>query len=1082
MNLEYKDDIARLLRKSSLDLEYELECIIGGPINDLNNKDDFMNVLKRLKGKQRFSRMTKNNTLLISFDNYDKDYSIITKHLSRVVINGNGLINQYIKTNSLKSMIDNVKFESKYIENINKDIIKDENYNIRFNLKKEKDIAPTNTHIINLIKEWHSIKKYFRRKTTYTFYEEEDDFKIDISMVSSNYNKMSKYSKTIQESNVLYNRNITYELEVEYIGNKKDNIKDKFHVKFDENKILTKKEKNESEVTTYTNYIADKFINIINIILQAKYKTFFVIGYRDKLNVNKSFKSLVKDDKSTFLPNVIDLEHKNILQLPIFNYLSNDYDKNIRIDYAVTDKTDGIRYLLFIDNIGKCYFKGRDSENNEIKSYNYTGTIIKEYANSLFDGELINKTLDGKTIQNFYIFDAYFSKGKNLTRLPFGNKTKPDFRYYHIVELEKHFEKSDTILQDDSIPPLYLLKIFKKVFYYGDTSDKLKSKMKGIDINDSKEIAKVTSKYDKKIFDGIDKILKKCNIMYGGTLKEGHMYSYPLDGLIFQPVNLGVNQEHLGKPAKKIGGTWNSAFRWKPSNELTIDFKVKFNKNAKTGKYEEYYYKNNKYIQATLFCKLWKSPVHKNMLAYKLVNNGDIFEKYNEDYAFSPIYPYNGERIKDSLLDNTSQIYLLVDNQNKIRCVNNDIINDGNTIECMYDFKKEKQFRWVPKKARYNKTPNAFMTAMGAWKLINNPITTKMILNKEKANMTEDYYNKQQSTESKSMRHFHNFVKEEIIKRGLKGPSSKSSQSMRKSKKTLEKEDLSLNIISNKSVLDLGGGRGGDFFKYKTNGANKLILMDISPDNIYNVEKGAAVRIMKSSFGNQYFKSFISNSMLILGDMSKNIANGDAALDNLNKYYLDILYGRIKPKSGKLSRMFNVGINGFDLVVCNLAIHYMFKSKDILHNFLENVQQNLVSKGYFIGTFLDGNEIIKSLKDKTKIEGYHKKTKKLVWSIEKVNPKDDLFEDNNFINQRIIAYMDTFMKPTEEYLVDIDFLEKEANKYDLELIDSKMFIDKQDSMFSKYKIKNEENYKNIEMNDIIKQWCSFHRWFMFQKK
>lgn len=1075
INLEYKDDIGRLLRKSSLDSNYELECIIGGLHKDINNKDDFQNVLKRIKGKKRFSNMTKNNSLSISFNNNDRNYSIITKHLSRVVISGNSLINEYIKTNSVKSMIDNIKFESKFIDNVTKDIITDDNYNIRFNLKKEKEISPTNTHIINLLKEWKNIQKYFRRKTTFTFYEVEKDFKIDISVISSNYNKMEKYSKTIQESNVLYNRNISYEIEVEYIGNKKDNIKDKFHVKFDEDKILTKKEKNNKEVEEYTSYILDKFINIINIILQAKYKTFFVIGYRDKLKINKSFKSLIKDDHSSYLPYVIDLEHKNMLKLPLFNYLSDDYDKNIRIDYAVTDKTDGTRYLLFIDKDGKCYLKGRDSENNEIKSYNYTGTIIKEYANSLFDGELIDKTMENKPIQNFYIFDAYISKGKDLTKQPFGNKSRPDspeYRYFHVIELEKHFDNSNNVLQDKTIPNLYLLKIFKKVYYYGDTSDKIiKQKTKSLDIKDIEKIS-ASDKYDKKIFEGINKILIKCNIKYGGLLEDGHMFSYPLDGLIFQPIKLGVNQDKLNQKIKKIGGTWNSAFRWKPSHELTIDFKVKFNKNSETGKYEEYYYKNNKYIKATLFCKLWKKHTdHKNMLAYKIINNGDVFEKYNEDYAFSPIYPYNGDRIKDNLIDNTSQIYLLVDNNNKYRCLNNDIINDGDTVECMYDFNKEKQFRWIAKNIRHNKTPNAFMTAMGSWKLINNPITNKMILGKDKIDLSEEYYNKQESNESKSMRHFHNFVKNEVIKRGLTGVT--------KSSKKVNNNDFPFN---EKSVLDLAGGRAGDYFKYKINGATKLVIIDINPDNLYNSRNGAAVRIMNSSFGNQSFKKIISNTMLILGDMSKNIYNSDAGMDNLNKYYLDILYGRIKPKSGKLSKMFNVGVNGFNLVACNLAIHYMFKSQETLDNFFENVKQNLVSKGYFIGTFLDGNEILKALKDKDKIEGYYQKSNKLIWSIEKIDKKNKLFDNNNYINQKIMAYMDTFMEPTEEYLVDMDFFEKEANKYDLELVDTKMFIDKQDSMYNKYKTANKDYYNDIESNNIIKQWCGFHRWFIFQKK
>ena len=59
--------------------------------------------------------------------------------------------------------------------------------------------------------------------------------------------------------------------------------------------------------------------------------------------------------------------------------------------------------------------------------------------------------------------------------------------------------------------------------------------------------------------------------------------------------------------------------------------------------------------------------------------------------------------------------------------------------------------------------------------------------------------------------------------------------------------------------------------------------------------------------------------MMLVGDCSKNLANGDAANDDLNKYYIDVLYGRIKPKYGKLSRMSGVGLNGFNLVVCNFG-------------------------------------------------------------------------------------------------------------------------------------------------------------------
>jgi SAM-dependent methyltransferase len=296
--------------------------------------------------------------------------------------------------------------------------------------------------------------------------------------------------------------------------------------------------------------------------------------------------------------------------------------------------------------------------------------------------------------------------------------------------------------------------------------------------------------------------------------------------------------------------------------------------------------------------------------------------------------------------------------------------------------------------------------------------------------------------------------------------------------------------------LDLACGRFGDFFKYCRHGASKLVGMDISPDNIFDIEKGAAVRVLKSISQNQNCRPLVSNTMMLLGDCSKNLSSNEAGLNDLNKYYIDVLYGRIKPKHGKLSRMSGVGVNGFDLVVCNLAIHYMMNDYDSLHNFLQNVKENLVHKGYFIGSCLDGEEIVKALKDDSKIEGYYKssssskksksksskssKSNKLIWSIEKVDKSKKLFEED-FIGQRIRAYMDTFYEPTEENLVHIDFLAEEALNYNLKLVDTKLFIDKQDNLFNDYKKERSDFHKKIEGNEAIKQWISFHRWFIFQK-
>ena len=93
----------------------------------------------------------------------------------------------------------------------------------------------------------------------------------------------------------------------------------------------------------------------------------------------------------------------------------------------------------------------------------------------------------------------------------------------------------------------------------------------------------------------------------------------------------------------------------------------------------------------------------------------------------------------------------------------------------------------------------------------------------------------------------------------------------------------------------------------------------------------------------------------------KNIANGDCVRDNINKYYLDVLYGRAKGNTPKLKKMAGVALDGFDMITCMYAIHYMMNTESNLDSFLQNVSENLLDQGYFIGTCLDGMSILKEM-------------------------------------------------------------------------------------------------------------------------
>ena len=1115
ISVEDNKKVLKLLELSTSDPDYELECIVGNMNNDFVNKEEFVNILKRFKGKKKYSRMTSNSTLSIYLSN-DKSFSNFNSKISRVVLSGNGLINMYNSTNKLNNIVNNVVFERKYFDanksrrEANK--LANNDYNIRFNLKMEEQIDNNSDVVSDLLREWSRIPKYFRRKHTFTFYHEDDDFKIDISIISQN--KPNQYVQTLKESGVLNNQNVSYEAEVEYIGNKKPNIQSKFNVDSSISAKDNQKEKLKEEVELYKNSVLDTYLEIITSVLQARQQSLYLMTNSERSKVMEKMTNLIKNRGDNYFPLVVDLTRSNCIKLPLNNYNNKDYPPNIRMDYAVTDKADGFRKLLFINNTGKCYLKSREGKTDDKYAFRYTGTIIKEYAYSIFDGELIEQTLDGKYTQNFYIFDAYAVKGASMIDKPFGESKNPEGRYFHIIEFEKYFNKSMNILQDENIPLLMRFKIFKKVYYFGDNHSKL---LKVIEKINLKKMDSRSSKYDSKIFEQANVVLSKTNSKYGGELEDGHMFSYGLDGLIFQPVNLGVSQNHLDEKVSKIGRTWFSAFRWKPQHELTIDFMVKFNKDpSNLNQHQEWFHQGNKYIRGTLFVKMWKqNTIHKNLMAFKLLNEGLNFRTLNDDYPFSPIYPFNGVRnSQNNIYDFTSQIYLLVNDKGQIRAHNGDIISDGTTVECAYDFNKKDNMNWTPRKVRQGKVPNSYMTAASAWKLINNPVTTEMIMGKEEVVDDESYYNNQSSEETKAMRSFNNYVKDEIIKRGLSEPiTMKSTKQIKKGKtaktsktaktaKTAKpaKDDLfsDLDIIDDdednskysnpnleRRVLDLACGRFGDYFKYCRNKATYVVGVDISPDNIYNQQQGAAVRLMESVQQSPTCRSLVNNTMLIYGDCTKNISSGEAGLDQLNKYYLDVIYGRTQPNasSSKLSRMYNIGANGFNMVVCNLAIHYMFNDSTTLSNFFTNVSENLTNNGYFIGTFLDGDEILKKLKGNSKIEGYYENkdptSSKLIWRIETAQ-KRPLFKDS-YLGQKIKVYMDTFMDSYEENLMSLSFMEEEAKQYNLALVDSKLFIDEQDNLFNQFKEEKSQYYKEINKHDSIKEWISFHRWFIFKK-
>ena len=49
----------------------------------------------------------------------------------------------------------------------------------------------------------------------------------------------------------------------------------------------------------------------------------------------------------------------------------------------------------------------------------------------------------------------------------------------------------------------------------------------------------------------------------------------------------------------------------------------------------------------------------------------------------------------------------------------------------------------------------------------------------------------------------------------------------------------------------------------------------------------------------------------------------------------------------------------FDIASCQMSMHYLWQSEERVRTFLKNVSSSLVPGGFFIGTTLDSNVLVK---------------------------------------------------------------------------------------------------------------------------
>lgn len=832
-------------------------------------------------------------------------------------------------------------------------------FNFRINYSTEKSIMPNSPEIAELISNWTSKKKFNRLIDRYTLIHQDIPIRVDFSIVRESHSNNS-----ISESNI-FKMIPKYEIELEILNDK---------------------------VSSYNLESLNKIVKTVSkYILSGLQNTNFPISYPDITTVGKNYLELIGVRQDEIKPG--DFIGPSSVTLQISNITQNNPNSNIvniKKNFTVTDKADGDRKLLYINNTGKIYLL------NTQTSIEFTGakTNNKELFNTLLDGEHIIHNKLGNYINLYAAFDIYFINKKDVRNLEFIGTSK--------AELPTKYRWN---LLDN------LLKILNPVLVNSDLPSPIRIQMKRFyDITERQSLFTACALINEQI--------------------KANQYEYNTDGFIFTPKNFGVGMTETDKKIKNYKHTWEYSFKWKPAEYNTIDFLLT-TKKTKTGndfvgnKFEDGM--DTKSVDQLLQYKTvilrvgYDANKHgfANPCQYLIDDEVPIQSAFDSEDRFKPVQfvpsnPYDPDA-------GLSNIELHLDNMNEkqIFTEENEVIEDNTIVECRYDINKPKGWRWIPLRVRYDKTAeyragyksygNAYHVAQNNWYSIHNPITLEMITTGENIpnELSQDdiYYNQVKGPKkTKALRDFHNlYVKNRLIT-NTSHPGN--------------------------TLIDYAVGKGGDISKWISAKLSFVFGIDYSRDNIRNPVDGVCARYLKYK---QKFEA-TPDALFVYGSSNKNIKDTSAIFSEVGKQITNAVFGTgPKEKLGKgVVKSYGVASEGFNISSIQFAIHYMFENNQTLHNFLTNIAECTKIGGYFIGTSFSGKKIfnlINNLKISETYTFFDRDKKNKLLEITKQYDNSDFSDDISSLGYAIDIFQASINKTIREYLVNYDYLTSVIENY-----------------------------------------------------
>lgn len=961
----------------------DLEC--EAVLNYALNSTNFTNVLQKFMSSTTYQNKGVTESLDVGLSNG-----------VRISIDGNENIKQYCMTSIIPT-------KSTVIVKSREDSYNLSDYYYKINLKSEKPVD--NDKKSSIIQSISDEPKTYRYKKRFSF--ETDDFTVDMTVVKSSYNK----ALTFIDSNVM-NADEKYEIEVEFKNTEATKVMANNMLKIMytilkiifNTKIVVKK--SESKV------LLDSYMKLVN-------KEFYDKNTDDEaLESSAVLKQLYTNPNRYFLtyqPVTLELENINSEDL-----IQNDSVLKSEANYAVTEKADGERYLLFVSPNEKVYLM-----NNRLHIID-TG-LKSKLTNTLIDGELVRYDKNGEELNTFMAFDIYFEKKQDVRELPFHSDGKNESsRYKKLKVIVKDLLKKDG-----------LYKIDVKTFY---TKNKNLKSDKSFD-------------YDTILESSYENILKD----------ELTKFPYHIDGLIYQPTKLAVGAifENEKVAYNNFGGTWSKVYKWKPPDENTIDMKINFSLNKKT--------EIDQFVKCSL--SVYDNTRKRNLDPIQILNGKFKFDNVNDDSNVSEfttcILPLMQNKIMThdgDVIKNGDIVEFSYDNSKKEgqRWIPYRIRNDKTEL-----YKKTK---------RIEGTANSMTTALNVWKSIKNPVTKEMIsgitqVTNEQANYDTDIYSMRRidrfRIQIKPLMDFHNvFVKNKFLIQRFK--SNKNSLfdigcgkngDMDKYIDKSHAKGYNLVVGADQSFDSIYGATDSAWARYlgKLTDPKYKIYQKNNPMVFVQLDGGKL-------WNDDHFKTISNDKLRFITQVLWNSKVPKNVPEYKTRFVKDYL-GRVK--------------EGFEVVNCQFAIHYFFQNETTLNNFCENLNSIMKKGSHFIGTTFDGSRIDDMFANHDSDMKLGKKNDSVLWMIKKKYSNTD-----SKLGRKIDVYVESINKVTEEYIVYFDILVeklKEFNILPLSVEEQKEqgLISSYGSFDSIY-YENEKKL-NQPMDDVMKEYSFLNNWFIFKK-